>query len=284
MRKMAVHPALFVCHYDLCLLLLLFVGSSLPYADAFLTQRGVLPRWEPSPSNLFRERGRKYYPLWTRTMALEASRRESIRTMILETTPVLLSLSTWQAPAAATANEALPASQVEEKIVLQGRVLVAPDLDTSSSNSALYITCRPDKPDNVPAAILNGSRGKSPPVLSARLPNPTFPLDFQLVLPRDLTLEGAWDGKTPLPSGNTPIQTEVPNNLDELWWKETDLIVSARWDNDGVAATRSPDDLVGRGLWKASKGNGKDDDNSVVEIQLTGRGAFGKFATGGKKT
>lgn len=218
---------------------------------------------------------------------LEASRRDTLRTM-LETTPTILALlPTMQVASAAAAADEQP--QVGETVVLRARVTVPPDFDAepprpSNDNTnipALYITCRPDKPDNVPAAILNGSRGKPPPVLSARLSNPQFPLDFELTIPRDLTLEGAWDGKTPLStSGNVPIV--VPSNLDELWWSKTDLIVSARLDNDGVAATRSPEDLVGRGIWKFSNGNsGKDSGNSVVEIQLTGRGAFGKFATGG---
>ena len=134
-----------------------------------------------------------------------------------------------------------------------------------SEASALYITCRPDKPDNVPLAILNGSRGKPPPVLSARIGNPKFPYEFELVSPRDLTIEGASDGES---------KTSVLE-YSKFWWKDDDLIVSARWDSDGVAATRSPDDLVGRGIWKQG--------DKALSVPLSGRGAFGKFATGSKK-
>lgn len=131
--------------------------------------------------------------------------------------------------------------------------------------SALYITCRPDRPDNVPAAILNGSRGKPPPILSARFPNPTFPFTFELTSD-NITVEGA----------------AAANNdgVLQYWWAKDDLIVSARWDGDGVAATRSPEDLVGRGF--AKSGRTSRADNSVM-VELQGRGAFGKFATGAKK-
>ena len=161
---------------------------------------------------------------------------------------------------------------VEPRTVLRGTVSLAPGVPfppesmPTTSSSAIYLTCRPDKPDNVPAAILNGSRGKSPPVLAARIENPSFPLDFTLVSPRDLTIEGAstaivGDGKA--------------TDFENLWWIKEDLIVSARWDSDGVAATRSPEDLVGRAIWKNGEAN--------VQLELGGRGAFGKLVTGSKE-
>ena len=122
---------------------------------------------------------------------------------------------------------------------------------------ALYITCRPDRPDNVPQAILEGSRGKAPPVLTARIENPTFPLSFQLTR-QDLTPEGGVD----------------------LWWQHDDLTVSARLDMDGIAATRSPDDLVGRGMYYSNNSQKEGDTTAGgVVVALGGRGAFGKFAT-----
>lgn len=156
---------------------------------------------------------------------------------------------------------------VEETILLKGTVTLAPGVVQAASESggALYLTCRPDNPDNAPAAILNGSRGKSPPVLAARIETPAFPLEWELSSPRDLTPEGAAGA----------FNQEVVE-VDQLWWKNEDLIVSARWDSDGVAATRSPDDLVGRGIWKQSS-------DEKVEVQLTDRGAFGKYVTGSKK-
>ena len=158
-----------------------------------------------------------------------------------------------------------------ESAILKIRVSLAsdaflPSTTTTTATPALYITCRPDKPDNIPAAILNGSRGKPPPVLSARIPQPTFPTTLDLSIPRDLTLEGAWDGIS------SPTSISPPMQPDQLWWKDMDLIVSARWDSDGVAATRSPEDLVGRTIWKGGA-------DGIAELELGGRGAFGKFAT-----
>ena len=165
------------------------------------------------------------------------------------------------------------AEEIEPRTVLQGTVSLAsgvpfpPESMESTSSSAIYLTCRPDKPDNVPAAILNGSRGKPPPVLAARIENPSFPLDISLVVPRDLTVEGA--------SSTNASGDGKQLDIDNLWWLKEDLIVSARWDSDGVAATRSPEDLVGRTVWK----NGE----AKVQLELGGRGAFGKYVTGGKK-
>ena len=138
----------------------------------------------------------------------------------------------------------------------------------SSSKSALYITARPNRPDNVPKAILDGSRGKSPPVLTARFESPVFPLQFNLS-ERDLTPEGADNN-----NGN-----DQTTNTNTFWWAADDLIVSARWDSDGVAATRSPEDLVGRNLWKHNIAVNNKDDSGGFVLSLQGRGSFGKFAT-----
>eukprot|EP00978_Attheya_sp_CCMP212_P013918 scaffold35166_cov50-Attheya_sp.AAC.2 len=131
--------------------------------------------------------------------------------------------------------------------------------------TALYVTVRPDRADNVPAAILSGTRGKPPPILAARFENPTFPFEF-ILSTKDLTGEGV-----STESGDQEV------DRTRFWWKEDDLVVSARLDSDGVAATRSPDDLVGRGFLKHSE------TGLNVKVPLTGRGAFGKFATGAKK-
>lgn len=190
--------------------------------------------------------------------ALESvSRRQTIETILVIGGTALIP----------TASKAVDSSAV----ILKVQVSLAPDATVESAESpALYITCRPDTPDNIPAAILNGSRGKPPPVLSARIAAPTFPATVELQIPRDVTLEGAWDGIAPGSSITPPTSTQ------ELWWKDMNLIVSARWDSDGVAATRSPTDLVGRTVWK----HGSD---MIAQLELGGRGAFGKFATGGKQ-
>lgn len=179
-------------------------------------------------------------------------------------------LFTGRTPAAAAEEE----TSGIETVLLRGRVTLGQGSDENMAprkGSALYITCRPNTPDDVPSAILNGSRGKPPPVLAARLVDPTFPLEFDLSSPRDLTFEGASDGVS---SGSRVLDPT------RLWWKDSDLIVSLRLDTDGVAATRSPDDLVGRGLsTRAAR-----EMNSAVSVQLTGRGAFGKLVTGGSQS
>lgn len=154
--------------------------------------------------------------------------------------------------------------------LVEGRVELAPDAIIESSvekeesrqTNALYITVRPNRADNVPAAILSGTRGKPPPILAARYENPTFPFEFRLT-EADLTFEGANVG------GEEPYwwARQDDDGVDDTW------IVSGRWDYDGIAVTRSPEDLVGRTtVSRNSRGNS-------VTIQLHGRGSFGKFAT-----
>jgi hypothetical protein len=134
------------------------------------------------------------------------------------------------------------------------------ELATMPETSALYVTARPNTVDNVPRAILDGSRGKAPPVLVARIANIRSLTDFPLVYTmtaRDVTVEGA---------GN--------------WWRPSDsraapLIVSARWDSDGVAATRDPSDWVGRSI-VATTSSGLP---PTVVVELQGRGAAGKYVT-----
>ena len=140
------------------------------------------------------------------------------------------------------------------------------DAILKSNNAALYVTARPNKPDNVPRAILDGSRGKPPPVLSARFANISFPFDFTLTS----------DNFTP--EGATSIAKEgdaSTTKTEDVWWDKEDLIVSARLDTDGVAATRDPTDLVGRGIYVANK-------EGTVIVELQGRGMFGKSVTAKK--
>jgi hypothetical protein len=151
----------------------------------------------------------------------------------------------------------------ESKVLLQGKITLPASVPTpSTENAAIYITCRPNQSNNVPAAILDGTRGKSPPVLAARFPmSPlsSFPLDFALTASH-LTPEGAANG----------------NNDDTLfWWQVDGLVVSARYDSDGVAATRDASDLVGRAVAKKDTAAG-------VVIELQGRGLFGKAVTNKK--
>jgi hypothetical protein len=134
------------------------------------------------------------------------------------------------------------------------------------SSSALYITARPQRPDNVPRAILDGSYGKPPPVLACRIPNPSFPYEFKLST-LDLTPEGAY------------FLDE--SSRDKYWFEGENLVVSARWDTDGVASTRDPTDLVGRSQYYSSL-SGKEGESLVI-VELSGRGITGKLVTGKNK-
>jgi hypothetical protein len=124
--------------------------------------------------------------------------------------------------------------------------------------AALYLTARQDV-GIVKAQILNA---KPPPILSSRIPvtsSTTFPKEIVLSATNDLTEEGAallsaWQ------SGRTP------------------LVISARLDVDGVAATRDSDDLVGKGTVKKVDGSWES-----ADISLGGRGIGGKFVTGKKQ-
>lgn len=155
--------------------------------------------------------------------------------------------------------------------------------------AALYITVRPNVPDDAPRAILDGTRGKSPPVLSARFPiaiaasstsegREFFPFEFELTQ-QNLTPEGALV---------LPTITTADNESDAsmmLWWEKNgnNLIVSARLDTDGVASTRDPQDLVGRGVSTRSPDRASENSNvAIASIELRGRGLFGKSVTARK--
>jgi hypothetical protein len=130
----------------------------------------------------------------------------------------------------------------------------------------LYITVRPQRPDNVPKAILAGSNGKPPPVLACRISNPVFPYVFELTT-MDLTPEGAYI---------------LDRSREKYWFEGENLIVSARWDTDGVASTRDPPDLVGRSQYSVPSSMWNEERPLIVE--LSGRGIAGKLVTGRSKT
>mmetsp|Transcript_32192 Transcript_32192/g.35666 ORF Transcript_32192/g.35666 Transcript_32192/m.35666 type:complete len:253 (+) Transcript_32192:27-785(+) len=154
-------------------------------------------------------------------------------------------------------------SSNNNKIFITGKVLLKSDivLPSDTTTSALYVTARPNKADNVPKAILDGSNGKPPPIFAVRIPNPTFPVTFQFTT-SDITPEGRGSD----------------NNNSNYWFESnTDLILSARWDTDGIAATRDPTDLVGRTIVSSKNINNSNDD--TISVLLTGRGFTGKLVT-----
>ena len=185
----------------------------------------------------------------------ESSQSSLSRRAFVSSISSLIAATSTIAKADDTENVLDPA--VVERTFLRGKVTTKSDVNfpEDTSSSALYITARPNKADNVPRAILDGSNGKPPPVLVARFANPQFRFEFSLST-ADLTQEGV-----------------SASEQNHFWFEGQDLIVSARWDTDGNASTRDPTDLVGRSQY-ASKGG----DDAIV--QLEGRGMTGKFVTG----
>merc|ERR1719502_1259682 len=144
-------------------------------------------------------------------------------------------------------------------VVLGGEVTIKEGYEVpAASTAALYITAREDI-GLLRSAVLNS---KPPPILTKRIPikASNFPYQFKLDSQFDLTPEGQqtyaeWS------SGKTPI------------------LISARVDEDGVAATRGPNDLVGKGTSNYGLGEG-DPVWDKTAIELVGRGVTGKFLTG----
>jgi hypothetical protein len=154
-------------------------------------------------------------------------------------------------------------------VVIQCSVSVRPGVQTPLSDAAsLYVTARPDKPDNVPAAILSGTRGKPPPVLAARFPLSTLsPTTFPYMV--DIT-----------EANLTPVGVDRGGR----WWERDNVSVTARLDSDGVAATRSPDDLIGRTISRPQVENSQSENcdagrRQSVDLELQGRGIGGKLIT-----
>lgn len=114
--------------------------------------------------------------------------------------------------------------------------------------AALYVTLRPP--------------GRSPPLAARRVPlasllpgAPLFPLHLALG-----------------PADSLP---DAPER--ELWAAAPQLVVSARLDTDGTAATRGPEDLVGRGA--APRDDASSGGWSEARVELVGRGIAGRLAT-----
>ncbi|KAJ1624819.1 hypothetical protein T492DRAFT_1044144, partial [Pavlovales sp. CCMP2436] len=151
-----------------------------------------------------------------------------------------------------------PASPACATALIRGEVMLGRGVEAPPA-ATLYLTARPNIPDDVPSAILSGTRGKPPPIAAKRLTPPlgggafVFPLAFELDDVSDLTPEG---------------QAEPAR-----WWQRNELILSARLDSDGSAATRDPADLVGRAICSQGK------EGVNCNVQLGGRGFGGKMLT-----
>jgi hypothetical protein len=138
----------------------------------------------------------------------------------------------------------------DSTLVLASGIVSMPRADGEGpAHGALYVTAR---------LASGGAMTKQPPIAAARFPCPLhFPYAFELKMPADLTAEYA----------GAPVD----------FLASQDLIISARLDTDGVAATRDPDDLIGRGgLSKQGSASGW----APVAIELQGRGLTGRILTG----
>lgn len=116
-----------------------------------------------------------------------------------------------------------------------------------TDRTALYLTVRP-----------GGRRtalNRSPPLAGVRISiseeDVTFPYKFAVRM--------------------NDVYPDAPPRSE---WESQGLTVSARLDTDGTAATRDPEDLVGRGEADLVKGNRK-----PAEVVLMGRGFGGKLIT-----
>mmetsp|Transcript_19151 Transcript_19151/g.31736 ORF Transcript_19151/g.31736 Transcript_19151/m.31736 type:complete len:208 (-) Transcript_19151:513-1136(-) len=192
----------------------------------------------------------------TASSAFSVTRREFV---VAGTTAASIAAIISPSPASAGDDGGTQTPAVESYV--KGVATLQAGLSTGEigPGAALYVTARPNRPDNVPKAILDGSRGKPPPVLAARYADPKFPYEFSLTS-ENLTQEGA----------------SIMEGSSSVWWQGEDLVVSCRFDSDGVAATRDPTDLVGRGFYSS-----KSQEESVT-VELEGRGLFGKSVTAKK--
>ena len=151
-----------------------------------------------------------------------------------------------------------PVRAAEEGLIAVGTVSVKPGVvPPTQERGALYVTARVVPSNNVGLYV---TAGKVPPLATARFASPiAFPFEVRLNAEEHLTPEFAG----------------VPREE----WAGQDLTLSARWDVDGTAATRDPDDLVGRGLLEKT---GKTDASRwrKADVVLEGRGLTGRILTG----
>ena len=169
----------------------------------------------------------------------------------------------WVLAALAGATVRGPAAHAETMhrpaaLIARGTLSLPPNLAPPQIDepAAIYVTVRP-----VPASAL--SAGKVPPLATARYAAAdgalAFPYAFELTSD-NLTPEGA--AAEPGLRGST------------------DLLISARLDGDGVAATRGPDDLVGRASL-LKHGSADPAKWAPLTVELSGRGITGRVLTSG---
>lgn len=154
------------------------------------------------------------------------------------------------------------AALAEDKGVVRGTVTLPEGATGTKDTGALYVSARPEAEfGDILSAAKGGGNGNAPTVLLARYPAPiTFPFEFSLKDPTDIT-----------PEGNPKFARSK--------WEDKDLIVVCRFDTDGVAATRGPDDLVGQSYarFDPRDKDKADKERGLAEIALKDRGVVKNF-------
>lgn len=141
-------------------------------------------------------------------------------------------------------------------VVISGTITLVEGVHAPESlEKALYITAKPDLGFINSQLLLR----KFPAVMSKRIPGEkvNFPLQY--------TISEKEDGTEDV-------------NLQRTKWVGLPMIVSARYDTDGVAATRDETDLVGKG----DSSRNEDDSWQKADIELSDRGVGGKLVTAKK--
>jgi hypothetical protein len=154
-------------------------------------------------------------------------------------------------PGAAAAAAAASNDWAVPVLITLAPGLVAPSADTFPA-AALYITLRPV--------------GRGPPLAARRVALASLPQGGgAAVFPLRLLL------------GPADALPDAPAAAD--WRAAPQLLVSARLDVDGTAATRDPDDLVGRGAAPGAGAQGGGAAWGEAAVTLVGRGLAGRLAT-----
>ena len=122
------------------------------------------------------------------------------------------------------------------------------------TTSAIYLTAKQD----IGIWTAQVRNMKPPPLLTSRTAAPfTFPLDVTLNGQTDLTPEGL--------------------GMQKQWQTgKVPLVISARLDVDGVAATRNAEDLIGKAIVNKDKATGQ---WTGCSIELEDRGVGGRIVT-----
>lgn len=211
------------------------------------------------------------------SIGLDACRRGCLSSILALSTMLSISLGSPSISWADvdTSIDAYAPVILKGVVTLKAGTEFKPSSDDASapSSAALYITAKPEQLTPMSAFDATITGGRPPPIMTAKFPMGAvgnanaFPFHFQLTS-NDVTSEGAFG-----------ITTQIVDP-SSFWWYSDNLIVSCRLDRDGVAATRDPEDLVGRSFSKVNKGtNNEGTVRGEVRIELQGRGIGGKFVT-----